>query len=448
MSDAPVDLQGFFQLPELTPEAIDHYADLVHESYANWEKFAAELSERREQATSGTEALRQGVGYWIISRHADAFEVLGNAADNGARHYYAALAAQGLGRYGDALSELEKAQKKGWDEFEVDMRAAALHVWQSEVDAAQKLVEKHARVGEDRAAWYFAGGLIAEHRDERNRALELYDKALTLQPNHEQAAFRSAWLYDMRGDDEQAIELYERLAERPRARVNALMNLAVIYEDLGRNSDALVCLRRVLKVNPNHARARLFLKDVESSRQMVIDDNRGPVDDARSRLLEAPISEFELSVRARNCLKKMNINTLGQLVQLSEVELLAYKNFGEASLNEIKQLLARKGLRLGQRFEDIQAPAETEQAEEAPAAPRIQAPPGREAVLAKPVSELELSVRSRRCLQRLNVITIGDLIQHKESDLLAARNFGVTSLNEIKGKLAENGLQLAPDAEE
>ena len=71
-------------------------------------------------------------------------------------------------------------------------------------------------------------------------------------------------------------------------------------------------------------------------------------------------------------------------------------------------------------------------------------PPGSEALLAKAVSELELSVRARRCLQRLNIDRLGDLIQHSEADLLSTRNFGVTSLNEIKARLTEYGLSLAP----
>ena len=70
--------------------------------------------------------------------------------------------------------------------------------------------------------------------------------------------------------------------------------------------------------------------------------------------------------------------------------------------------------------------------------------PGQEAVLAKPVSELELSVRSRRCLQRLNINTLGELCQLTEAELLSTRNFGVTSLEEVKTRLTEQGLQLAP----
>src|SRR5678816_620093 len=72
----------------------------------------------------------------------------------------------------------------------------------------------------------------------------------------------------------------------------------------------------------------------------------------RNAVLNIPITDFELSVRSRNCLKKMNIRTLGDLLRTSEPELLSYKNFGETSLNEIKALLASKGLRLGQAAED------------------------------------------------------------------------------------------------
>ena len=138
--------------------------------------------------------------------------------------------------------------------------------------AAEKLIETHRPAGEDRGEWYFARGLLAEKRDLRDAAIELYEKALTLDPDHAPAMFRAAWLYDLRGDDDRAIELYKRLAIQPRAHVNALVNLAVVYEDIGRFDDAIACLRRVLAAYPNHPRARLFLRDVESSREMVIDD--------------------------------------------------------------------------------------------------------------------------------------------------------------------------------
>ena len=58
------------------------------------------------------------------------------------------------------------------------------------------------------------------------------------------------------------------------------------------------------------------------------------------------------------------------------------------------------------------------------------------------IHELELSVRSRKCLQRLGINTLGELTARTEADLLATKNFGQTSLNEIKRRLSESGLTL------
>lgn len=443
MSANAIDLATFFTT-DLDAQSYEQFLDLSHASFGDLERFAELLNEyRAKTSATGIDALRAGLGLLILGRFSEALEVLAKAPAGKIRHYYAAHAAIALHRYDEALEEFKQSAAKGWDAFEIDMETATLHVRMNNVAAAEKLVAKHETAGKDRAAWHFVRGLIAEAKDEYGRAIDLYEKALTLDPDHSQAMFRAAWLYDLRGEDEQAIEHYERLALQPRAYVNALINIAVIYEDLGKYDLAAECLERILRVYPNDARARLFLKDVRSCQQMVIEDGVREMKDPRQRLLEQPIPEEELSVRARNCLKKMKVHTFGELIRLSEPELLAYKNFGETSLNEIKALLTKKGLRLGQNAEEIEAPELPEPPPVVPAVAKPVVPPGREAILFRPVSELELSVRARRCLQRLNVNTLGDLIQYTEADLLATRNFGQTSLNEVKGRLTEMGLGLA-----
>ena len=62
--------------------------------------------------------------------------------------------------------------------------------------------------------------------------------------------------------------------------------------------------------------------------------------------------------------------------------------------------------------------------------------------LFKPVSELELSVRSANCLKNANITQIGELVQKTESEMLKTKNFGRKSLNEIKGILEEMDLSL------
>lgn len=79
-------------------------------------------------------------------------------------------------------------------------------------------------------------------------------------------------------------------------------------------------------------------------------------EDARAelrKLLDTPVSEIELSVRAANCIASANIKTIADLVQKSEPEMLKYRNFGKKSLNEIKVILEGMGLSLGMDLSDI-----------------------------------------------------------------------------------------------
>jgi DNA-directed RNA polymerase subunit alpha len=72
---------------------------------------------------------------------------------------------------------------------------------------------------------------------------------------------------------------------------------------------------------------------------------------AMSEVLNRSVEELELSVRSYNCLKNANIQTIGDLVQKTEAEMLRTKNFGRKSLNEIKEILAGLGLGFGMKFD-------------------------------------------------------------------------------------------------
>src|SRR4051794_21429646 len=300
-----------------------------------------------------------------------------------------------------------------------------------------------ASVNDRAAEEYYRRGVDAEKDGNHEKAVDFYERALNENPDHEQAAFHLAVLYDRRAEDAKAIELYERICTSPPVHLNALMNLAVLYEDNNHYDEAHRCLEAILLTNPNHERARLYMKDVESARSMYYDEDADRRGDKKSQVLEIPITDFELSVRSRNCLKKMNIRSLGDLLRTSEPELLSYKNFGETSLNEIKALLASKGLRLGQAIEDKAGAAAAAAGGIAgarkPSVVSGNAPPE---LPAKSVADLELSVRSRKALQRLNIASIGELASRTEAELLGCKNFGQTSLNEIKQQLGTFGLAL------
>jgi DNA-directed RNA polymerase subunit alpha len=69
-------------------------------------------------------------------------------------------------------------------------------------------------------------------------------------------------------------------------------------------------------------------------------------------VLLRPVDDLELTVRSANCLKAENIYYIGDLIQRTETELLKTPNLGRKSLNEIKEVLASRGLSLGMKLEN------------------------------------------------------------------------------------------------
>jgi DNA-directed RNA polymerase subunit alpha len=90
-----------------------------------------------------------------------------------------------------------------------------------------------------------------------------------------------------------------------------------------------------------------FEEEIETDAGM--DDGRGLL---RNDNLNRSVEELELSVRSYNCLKNANIQTIGELIQKTEAEMLKTKNFGRKSLNEIKEILAQMGLSLGMKIDE------------------------------------------------------------------------------------------------
>jgi DNA-directed RNA polymerase subunit alpha len=297
----------------------------------------------------------------------------------------------------------------GLDESQRDVKAAARHI-----EAARS----------------------AERTGDHDTAMAEYRRALQADPNSTDALFELAYRLDLVGEEEEAIVLYERASEQPPAAVNVLINLSIMYEDRGEYGRAERCLRQVLETQPNHPRARLYMKDVQASRETGIEED-GDRDLVRRRqLLDTPITDTDLSVRARTALKKLNIRSIGDLIRTTEAELIGTKNFGDASLTEIKKMLAAKGLRLGQGMDEGHRQSRRHQV-----ADQLKGT-GKEGLLAKPVTDLPFSVRARRALQLLNIHSLGDLASHTEAELMGVKNFGATSLQEVKERLTEHGLGL------
>lgn len=282
---------------------------------------------------------------------------------------------------------------------------------------------------------HYEAALEHEQNGFRIGAIEELRQAVACGTNQNHK-FKLAYLLDIVGEESEAVSLYEELTNTELPHINALINLSVIYEDRGNLNAAEKCLRQVLDTNPNHKRAKLYIVDVQSSTDMYYDEEVARDAAKNAAMMNTPVTDFELSVRARNCLKKMEIRTLGDLLKVSENELLSYKNFGETSLVEIKHMLTARGLRMGQGAEGghvsrVHQDRYEELLNHAP-----------EQILKQPVSALNLTVRARKALQELNIQTLGELAIRTEAELMGIKNFGMTSLVEIGEKLKEHGLEL------
>jgi len=395
----------------------------------------AELEVREDQSPASN--VRLGVCLYLLGRYQRAVDVLRRGDGGALAHFYLARSFFALQQYEAALESYGAAHQAGYNHDECTLgRAEALRYAGDAAAALAALDELSGAVEQTAEYLYQRGATVAALGGNPNEVVALYQRAVDADPSHAGALFGLALENDRRGNDDEAVELYQRSVSRFPPHVGSLLNLGLLYEDQDQYERAVECYQRILDVHPNHPQASLFLKDAQASGDMYYDEDAQRKHDRMTQVLSIPVTDFELSVRSRNCLQKMGISTLGDLCRSTEQELLSSKNFGETSLIEIKEMLASKGLKLGQLapekhiFELFQP--DTLSADE-------------QALLLRPIADLSLSVRARKCMIRLGITTIGELIRRTGDELLECKNFGVTSLNEVRDKLSVHGLKLRGD---
>ena len=395
----------------------------------------------------GEEGLRKGLGSWMIGDYEQASSLLAAHEEDDVASFTRANALMSLRRPQEAapiflrLAEKYPAESKPRGGYLLACLEAGLvsgdpHEPEPVIEELRRAFEAAPEGFADTAEGHHLRGRIAELRRDWELALDHFQRSRELDPRSRVNLFRLAYRAERCGLDEIALDCYQALIERKPLDARILMNLGVLYEDLGRDQEAATCYDTVAKCTPTDRRARLFLNDALAGMEMYYDEDLERKEDRLNQILRIPITDFELSVRARNCLNKMNIMTLGDLVKKTEQELLSYKNFGETSLNEIKEILGSKGLRLGMAREEAVLSIESTQ-QRYTSGENVEA-------MNRPISDLELSIRARRTVEGLGCLTLGDVTQHTEDELLGMPNFGVTSLQELKEKLTEFGLTLKP----
>ena len=421
LADAPVNLfEG--DLPSF--EDIKTLWQYVNSSEINRNTF-------REQAEN-QKGLVKGIALLLCGEADEAAKLLTKCGDCVQKSMALGYAFRKLGDFDKAIEAFESAAQQS-EGIAAALEKCETHRLTGDLKVSEKELKACSNFENVSAEYHFQKGKVLDAQGEYDNAMDEYEHAIDLDNGHVKALFQLAYSFDLRGDEQEAAHYYQEVIKAAPAHVNAMLNLAVLYEDMGEYDKALNCVESVLLSHPNHAKAELFRKDIASASVMIYDEEREKRRDRQNKILEIPISDFELSVRSRNCLKKMNILSLGDLLRTTEAELLSYKNFGETSLLEIKKVLDYKSLRLGMALEDKNAAKPIDPEIASQASPEI---------LNQTMDDLNLSVRAHRALDRLGVKSILELINKTEAELLGCKNFGVTSLNEIKERLEGLGLSL------
>ncbi|PQO34417.1 tetratricopeptide repeat protein [Bremerella cremea] len=409
-----------------------------YNAYSTLRDSVSELEGQSEERSPATN-VRLGVCQFIMGHHDRAVGTL-SAADGGAlAHFYLGRSYFAMQDYDKAIEAFQSAQTAGYNRDDCQLGIVESLRSKGESEKALAMLDNMFGPVESTANYlYQRGATIASLGGNPAEVVALYERAVEADAGHAGALFGLALENDRRGNDVQALQLYQNAAAVFPSHVGALLNLGLLHEDRGEYDRATHCYQRVLDSYPTDKRARMYLKDAQASGDMYYDEEEQKKRDRMSQVLSIPVTDFELSVRSRNCLQKMGIMTLGDLCRCSEQELLASKNFGETSLIEIRDMLRSKGLELGQMSNDKQAAPEVAYDTSGLSADE-------QALLDRPIAELSLSVRARKCMVRLGISTIGELVRRTGDELLECKNFGVTSLNEVREKLTSYNIKLRGD---
>lgn len=418
------------------PREINQVLNAISRDFSQYHELREGVRELASQPEpSPATKVRIGVGSYLLGRYQDAIKYLLKADGSALARLYLAKAYMATEQYEQAIEAFDVAAKAGYNPADAALGKVEALRNLGRAEEAKEILDAQPSSAQQSAEYHYQyGATLAALGEDVREVTNHYEDAIQLDGEHIGALFGLALENDRQGNDEAARNYLERSVQHFPPHVGSLLNLGLLYEDTQEYEKAAQCYERILKVYPDHPQARMYLKDAEASFDMVVDEHAERRHDRINQVLSTPVTDFELSVRARNCLQKMGIKTLGDLTKFTEQELLASKNFGETSLNEIKEMMTSRGLRLGQA-------TETKRAQAAPVDPSTMSP-DEQALLSKPVTELNLSVRARKCMIRLGIKTIGELIRCNQDELLECKNFGVTSLNEVREKLAAANLKL------
>ncbi len=441
-----LDLKGILSTEDVTLERFHEIRREIH-CHVDLRTRLEELLEdfggvARGLSSDNKVEVRRGTCRWLLGQVDEAIRILEPARSSKEKCYFLGHSYLDVGRAAEALEQLKEAGEADPGDPLISAATCEAKIKCGKFDEAETHLDRLLKKKDAGAEPHYLKGLLADVQGYHDEAMKSYEKALEAEPGHPRALFRLAYVMDLSGEDARAMELYEQLRKLRPMHLHTIMNLGVLYEDRGDYERAAQCYQSVLDYFPNHARAKLFLSDARAAMTMFYDEDAARREAKLAQVLGQPVAEISFSPRVRNALQKLGVNSLGELVQKTEEELLSIPNFGRTSLREVKEFLSSKGLTMasGGAPGGLVEEAAEEAAE--PAADGGAAGPASPEVAQKTLGDMEWSGRIRKVYEKMGLVTVGDLLKKTEKDLLKSKNLGVTSIKEIRKRLGQLGVTM------
>lgn len=438
----------------LTPEEIlelgkeivrtEEFKEKTREVFENFDQYEDSFTDSRKAST------RKSTLAWLLNQPQDAVILLEEVDPDEEGLFIEGLAHSDLQEEHLAVERFETLYENLQEENEEFPEKVFLYYIEAllkldQLEKAEEQLEEVEQDFDDSPDLLYLDGFLTELKGDLEQAFQRYEEALELDSEHVRTLFRKAKLLQIHAEsvedsdqspEELAKEIYEKIMNITPAHEGPILNLGVLYEDEGDFHRAKDCYKLILEDQPNHSVAEMYMEDAQASLNLSYNEERLRQQMQKSRLLNRNVSEFEFSQRIQTAFDQLRIETIGDLLQCTEQELLSCENFGKLSLKRLRNFLDSKGLSLARKGR--------KRVTLKPSPP----PEDTDDIMKKPVEEFDWSARSQRAMKRLSVFTVNDLVEKTEEELLDCQNFGETSLQEVKDTLNELGLSLKDSGEE
>ena len=254
------------------PSDVASIRSAISENYGHFSELRDAVNEMEsDDAISPAGKTKMGVCQFLLGRFAEALKTLETADGSAMALFYQARCLFELGRYDDAISVYEQAQRSGYNEDQCKIGVAESHRYAGRVDDALAILDNIFGPAEQTADYmYQRAATVAAVGGRMEEALALYQRAVNTDPNHAGALFGLALENDRMGNDRESLDLYERAAKAFPTGIGVLINLGLVYEDNNQFEKAQMCYKRILDCYPNHPRTLLYMKDAAATGNLLV----------------------------------------------------------------------------------------------------------------------------------------------------------------------------------